>query len=71
MDKHIESKLNNVLKSEGQYIMKNEKNIMNKLKKMDIIFNMQKIVDNYDELEPILKDYFRKKAEKEKYKERS
>lgn len=71
MDKNIERKLNNVLKSEGQYIMKNEKNIMNKLKKMNVIFNMQKIVDNYDELEPILKDYFRKKAEKEKYKERS
>ena len=67
MDKHIKSKLDNVLKAECDYVMKNEKDIKEKCKKMDALFNLKKVLDNYDELQPLLKEFFNKKAEKERF----
>ena len=67
MDKHIKSKLDNVLKAECDYVMKNEKDIKEKCKKMDTLFNLKKVLDNYDELQPLLKEFFNKKAEKERF----
>lgn len=64
MYKEVEVKLNNVLRAESDYIMKNEKDINKKLDKMNTLFNLKKIIDNYDELEPVLKEYFRYKEDK-------
>jgi hypothetical protein len=36
---------------------------------MNDITNIIKIIDNYDELEPVLQDFFKKRAEKEKWNE--
>ena len=47
-----------------------ETDIQKKVNKMNIWFNIKQIIDNYDELEPILKEYFDKKAQKEKWSER-
>ena len=66
MDKEIETKLNNVLKAEANYTMKNEKNLHKKVEKMDTLFNLKKILDNYDELEPVLKRYFNERNSKER-----
>lgn len=67
MDKEIKTKLDNVLKAEGDYILKNENNKNKKIDKMNTIFNMKKIIDNYDELEPVLIEFFSKKAEKSRF----
>lgn len=65
MDKSIHTILNNTLKTEAQYIIDNEKDKDTKINKMNTIFNLKKIIDNYDELEPVLIKYFRNK-EKER-----
>lgn len=67
MNEEIKAKLNNVLKAEAEYTMKNETNTNVKLEKMNTLFNLKKIIDNYDELEHVLVDYFNKKAEKERF----
>lgn len=67
MDKNIYSKIDNVLKAESEYIMKHEKDTKEKLNKMNTLFNLKKIIDNYDELEGTLKKFFEEKAEKEKF----
>ena len=58
MDKYLKTILSNTLKHEAKHIMEHETNVDSKMEKMDIIFNMQKILDNYDELKPILAKFF-------------
>lgn len=67
MDKGIYTKIDNVLKAESEYVMKHEENTKEKLNKMNTLFNLKKIIDNYDELEGILRKFFKEKAEKEKF----
>ena len=67
MNKEIKTKLDNVLKSKGDYILKNENDKNKKIDKMNTIFNMKKIIDNYDELEPVLIEFFSEKAEKSRF----
>ena len=67
MNEMLEKKLNNILRTEAQRTLENEKDRKVKLMKMNDIFNLKKILDNYDELEPILKKYFDEKAIKEKW----
>ena len=67
MDKDIHKQLSKVLATEFCKIMDYEKDIDTRLKKTNTIFNLKKILDNYDELEPILIDYFSKKSEKDKW----
>lgn len=64
MDKEIKLKLENVLKAEAENVLKNETNKYKKIDKMNTLFNLSKIINNYDELEPILAEYFNRKAEK-------
>ena len=65
MDKHLRTVLSNTLKNEAKYILEHDTDC--KLEKMNTIFNLQKILNNYDELEPLLQDFFRKKYDKEKW----
>lgn len=67
MEKEIYMKIVNVLTAEGKYILKNEKDIDVKTEKMNTIFNLKMIMDNYDELQPVLKDYFEKKSKERKW----
>ena len=67
MYKELESKLTNVLKSEFDYIMKNEEDKNVQLDKATDVYKMGKIIENFDELQPVIADFFKKKAEKEKW----
>lgn len=67
MNKEIKTKLDNVLKAECEYTMKNESNIKKKAEKMNVLFNIKKILDNYDELEPVLREFFDKKAQEQRF----
>lgn len=66
-DKEIYTKIDNVLKAEGKYILKHEKDIDKQVGKMQILFRLKKIIDNYDELEPILEKFFEEKARRERF----
>ena len=69
MDKLIKRKMTNVLKATAESIMKDQKEDGKiRLERMDTVINLQKIIDNYDELEPVLKKFFAEKARKEKFK---
>ena len=67
MDKIIHTQLTNVLKTEIKYTMNNEQDKQQKIDKINTLFNIKKIIDNYDELEPVLREYFKNKAEKDKW----
>ena len=67
MDKIIYKELDELIKSESEKIMLNENDIQKKVEKLDIWFNLKKIIDNYDELEPLLKTFFDEKAQKDKW----
>lgn len=67
MDKEIKTKLDNMLKTECEYTLKNEKDRNKKIDKMNTLFNLKKIIDNFDELEPVLREYFSKKADKDRF----
>ena len=67
MNGSLYHKLTTILKEEAEDTMKNEEDSEEKYKKMDEIFNLKKILDNYEDLEPTLKKYFMEKARKEKY----
>ena len=69
MNKLLETKLINTLKAEAEHLLHSEDDIKNKLDEMKDIDNMMKIINNYDELEDVLKKYFKEKAKKEKWKE--
>lgn len=63
----LEKKLNNILRTDAERTLENEKDINEKVERMNDLFNLKKILDNYDELEPVLKKYFDEKAIKEKW----
>ncbi len=66
MNEIIKVKLLNILKAEAEYTLHSDEDIEEKIERMNDIFNIKKIIENYEELEPLLKKYFREKAEKEK-----
>ncbi len=67
MNKIIQTKLNNVLKAELQIIKTSDTELSEKAEMLNDIGNIKKIIDNYDELEPLLKKYFEKKAQDKKW----
>lgn len=67
MDKEIKTKLDNVLKAESEYTLKNEKDQKKKMDKMNTLFNLKKIIDNFDELEPMLREFFYEKSQKDRF----
>lgn len=67
MDRLIKSRLFEVLKEEATYIMKTDDDISNKIDKMNDIINLQKVLENYEELQPVLKKFFDDKALEEKW----
>ena len=55
------------LKEQCENVFENEEDINKKAEKMNVLFNFKKILDNYEELEPVLSKYFNEKAEKERF----
>ena len=70
MNKSLKNRLEETLKEEATYIMRTDGKTLDKIDRMNEIINMQKIVENYDELEPVLKEFFKKKAKQDKWQER-
>lgn len=67
MTKDLQIKLGNVLKAEADYINKTEEDIQSRFIRMNEILNLMKIIENYDELEPVLKKYFQEKADRDRF----
>lgn len=63
----IKKRISNLLKQEAENILRSDNELSDKASNINIIFNLQKILLNYDELEPTLKDFFTKKAQKDKW----
>lgn len=62
--------LNGVMKyisNEMDKIIKDNATKEIKLEKADILFRLYKIVDNFEELQPTLEQFFLEKAKKEKF----
>lgn len=69
MNENLKDKLSEILKQEAEGIMHSDNGLIEKLKQMDDISNMMKVIDNFEELEPTLKKFFKEKAEKDKWDE--
>lgn len=69
MYKELKTRLINSLKAEADYVAKfeNDKNI--KFNKMNDIFNLTKVIENYEELEPSIKKAINELARKKKFEE--
>ena len=67
MNNFIKRKLLTFLQDESHKIFRQDEEISEKIDRMNTILNLTKIAENYDELEPILNDYFSNKADKEKW----
>jgi len=66
----LKTKLINVLKGEARQILESKEDKLERLEKMNDIDNMMKIIQNYDELEPVLIQFFAEKHNKEKWEGR-
>ena len=65
----VRKNIERFLKESCEDLMKNEPDVLKRSVKMDVYFNLMKILDNYDELTPLLMDFFAKKANQNKYRE--
>lgn len=67
MNKYIQKKLVTLLSNESHEIFHQDEEISEKIDRMDTILNMTKIIQNYDELKPVLEKFFREKIQDEKW----
>lgn len=67
MNKLLEAKLLNFLKDEYENLKGNKDDKETKLEKMIDIYHFEQIIENFDELEPIIAEYINKKAKKNKF----
>lgn len=67
MNETIKSKLLEFLKSNAEETMKADIEMSEKVDEMSNIFDLIKIIQNYDELEPIIAKFFEEKQKKEKW----
>ena len=67
MDRMLRIKLENILRTESTKTMEEKMDLNDKINKMNDLFNLKKILDNYDELQPIISEYLNNKAWKEKF----
>lgn len=67
MNNNLKKRLVSMLRAEAELLVNDDRYIVTRLEEMNDIQNMLKIVDNYNELEPILKKFFEQKAKKEKW----
>lgn len=67
MYNELATKLFNILKAEFDYIKTNETAKDERINKMSQIIQMEQIILNFDDLEPVLQKFFAEKAEKERF----
>ena len=67
MNENLKKKLTETLREYAESLLNDKKDIYTKLEEMDNIQNMFKIINNYAELEPLLRKFFKEKAEKDKW----
>ena len=70
MNDNLKNKIIELLKIEAEKLIKDKRDIYIKLKEMNDIDNMIKILNNYTELEPLFKKFFKEKTNKEKWERR-
>lgn len=66
----LKTRLMNSLKAEADYINKAETDKKQKLKKLNDILNIVKVIDNYEKIEPDIAKAINNLANKEKWEER-
>lgn len=59
--------LEKTLKEYAESLLKDNRDIRTKLKEMNDVDNLMKIFNNYTELEPLFKKFFKEKAKKDKW----
>jgi hypothetical protein len=67
MNDLIRKELKSFIKEQGDKTLKENVELSEKIQRLDTLINLTKIVEHYDELQPILRDYFNGKADKEKW----
>ena len=67
MNKELKTKLTNVLKAEFDYVRMHENSSNARLDKMNDIYHIGQVIEHFDELEPVIAEYLKKKARKEKF----
>lgn len=67
MNKELKVKLCNVLKTEFDYIVRNEDDEIAKIEKMFDIRHMIQIIENFEKIEPIISNYMNEKTDREKF----
>lgn len=68
MNKDLYNKMYTLLEEKARNNIHADIEITEKVKNMNEIVNLMNILNNFEELEPLLKKYFKEKAEKEKWK---
>ena len=63
----LKTRLMNSLKAEADYINKAETDKKQKLKKLNDIINVVKVIDNYEEIEPKIADAINELAKNRKF----
>ena len=67
MNDNLKNMLEETLKQYAVSLLNDDRDLIIKLKEMNDIDNIRKILKNYTELEPFLKKFFNKKANKDKW----
>lgn len=67
MNDNLRNMLEETLKQYAVSLLNDDRDLLIKLKEMNDIDNIRKILKNYTELEPFLKKFFKEKANKEKW----
>lgn len=67
MNDNLKNMLEETLKQYAVSLINDNRDIITKFKEMSDVDNLMKILDNYTELEPLLKKFFNEKAKKDKW----
>ena len=67
---YILRKLNNIIEKEMENTNSKKFSLKEKVEQQTVLFRIYKIINSYDELEPILTKFFNEKAKEEKWKSR-
>lgn len=67
MNDNLKRMLEKTLREYAKGLLKDNRSIKIKLKELNDIDNIMKILNNYTELEPLFKSFFEEKAKQEKW----
>ena len=67
MDRCLKTVLTNKLKSEARYILHHEQDMKLKQANLEVIFDLQKVLETYDDIKPLLNNFFNSKFKEERW----